>query len=258
MKKIGKNKFLWVLPVLIIIYIGIIIYLNNQAQAGYILISNINALYCKNNSSCEKVTNNEVLKRNKEKFEVFQDQENIGSFTVDYINKWNFFNSEGNWQLIEDDFLAATPELSLKLPEYQTRVMNSDELALVNRLLQEKKINSYSTLSQNEVLEYDFNKDKKNDKILIASNITDESEDEKLFTIVISVIKGKEEILDFAINNQYENYSAPAFNIKSIINLFNNKEDYLMLTKGYFSEAGEPETYLYQIDGKKFKNIISN
>jgi len=136
--------------------------------------------------------------------------------------------------------------------------MNLEEQATLDKLLKENAINNYSKLEQNEVVEYDFNKDGKMEKIILASNVNDEVEDEKLFAIVISIINNKSSILHLDIHNQYENYEVPSYNIKGIINILNQKEDYLVLLKGYFSEVGSPTNFIYKLNKNKFENIVNS
>lgn len=258
MGNIIKNKYFWIILVLVIIYFAIVVLIGTGTKEGKLIISNISSFTCRKNGECEKITQEEVLENNESNYVVYEGTKNIGEYKLDYISKWNFFDLNGNWQNVEDGFIAASTSADLIVKEFETREMNDSELALVNKLLVENDINSYSTLSQNEVLEYDFDKNSKNEKIIIASNITDESEDEKLFTIVISVIKNKASIVAIDINKQYENFSAPAYNIKGIINLFKNKQDYLVITKGYYSEVGESVSFIYKVDGKSLENIVRN
>lgn len=253
-----KNKYFWIILLMVIGYLGIVIIVGTKKQSGYLIISNIDSFKFSTNDECKRITKEELLKENKSNFIVFEDNKKSGEYRLDYINKWNFFDINNKWQEIDSDFIAASPETDLDMKEFTTREMNSDELALLKKELNENGIDYYTSLSQNEVLEYDFDKNKKIDKIIIASNITDETEDEKLFTIVLGIIKNKTRVINISINDQYENFDAPTYNLKGIINVFNNKKDYLIINKGYFSEAGESESYIYKINGSRFENIIAN
>ena len=58
------------------------------------------------------------------------------------------------------------------------------------------------------------------------------------------------------IYNQYENYEVPIYTIKGIINILNQKEDYLAILKGYFSEVGKPSITLYKVERNNFQNLV--
>lgn len=255
-KNVLKNKYLWTISLLLIFSVSVFIILGGRNKEGYLLISNISSLKCYEMDECKKIETDKILEK-KLTFKVYNEFENLGEYTLGYIDKWNFFDLNGNWKLIEDGFIAES-NLDLVVKDFTTRKMNNEEIALLNKLLSKKGINSYKELSQNEVLEYDFNQDGKTDKVIIASNVTDETDDEKLFSIIISVIKGKSSIVEFEVNNQYENFYAPAYRIKGIINLFNKKYDYLLITKGYFSEVGTSSSLIYKVDKKTLNNIVRN
>lgn len=212
---------------------------------------------CQSQNGCQTIKNDAFLEKNQNKYlDVISEKQYLGKYKMDYINKWNFFDQSGNWKEISGSFLASSEELKLQSKDYTIRKMNSDEIGLLNRMLTKKRISKYSDLSQNQVLEYDFNKDGHLDKIIIASNATDESTDEQLFSIVISVIKNKAEIVDIDILEQYQNYQVPAYYISGVINIFGNKQDYLVLTKGYYSEVGESIATIYQVKNRKLESIV--
>ncbi len=261
MKQIIKNPYFWIIVFLvglgICIFFTLGIKIVNE-KTGYLLISDITSYQCSNDNTCKNVTNTDILEEEeKQEFIVYQNNQYLGEYKVDYINKWNFFDANNQWVNIQDSFIAGSKNTELVIKEYETRTMNQEETVLLNKILKENNINTYSSLDQNEVLEYDFDKDGNKDKIILASNVTEESEDKQLFTIVIAVVKNKTSILHIDVYGQYENYLVPAYNIKNIINLFNNKEDYFVLLKGYFSEVGEPTSYIYKVNNKTFASIVS-
>lgn len=257
MKELIKNKYFWIILVLLILYFTIVVFLGLNNKEGYLIISNISSLKCNKNDECKSIEQYKILEQDKI-YVVYNDMKNLGNYKLRFINKWNFFDLQGTWENIDDGFIAASEETELQVKDFNLRKINPEEMIILNKVLKEKNINYYTELAENEVLEYDFDKDNNIDKIIIASNITDETEDEKLFTIIISIIKNKTSIVAIDINNQYENFSAPAYNIKGIINLFNNKYDYLLITKGYFSEVGSSTSYIYKLTGKTFENIVRN
>lgn len=253
--KLIKNKYTWIFLIFIFFCIAVFAIISKKAMQGYLVLANVNNLLCSSNDLCEQVGNDEILNSN-QNYQVYVNNEQMGEYKLDYINKWNFFDKEGKWQNFEDDFIASSSSVQLVSKAIELRQMNEEELKVVNNFLQKNQITKYSELAQNDVLEYDFDKDGKTEKIIIASNVTDESEDEKLFTIIVSIVKNKKNLLFLDINNQYENYSAPAYNIKNILNMFNQKKDLLLIYKGYFSEVGESSSIILTLDGKKFRNIV--
>ncbi len=254
-KELLKIPAFWVIFVLITFGVVILLILSREEKNGYLLLSNISSYTC-NKNSCKDTPNEEI--DTTKNFIVYKANQNIGTYKLKYINKWNFFDLNNNWQNIGDSFIAGSSSLELKVQDFDTRKMTKEELSLLDKHLKENKIGSYSQLEQNEVLEYDFNKNGKNEKIILASNVNEETGDDKLFVIVISVINNKSSVLHLEIFNQNENYEVPAYRIKGIINVMNNKEDYLVLLKGYFSEVGIPTNYIYQLTKNNFENIVES
>lgn len=256
MKKIFKNPAFYV--VLFLCLFGLLIFLlfNKEEKEKYLLFSNIASFSC-TEKKCNNIEQEEIVNdSSKEKFLVYENGSKKGPFTINYITKWNFFDADNNWVNMSDNFIAASENLNLQSRNFTTRFINNEEMEILNKYLKENNISSYSSLEQKDVLEYDFNKDGRTEKIMILSNANDTTEDEKLFVFVISVIGNKTELLFKEIYNQYENYEIPVYQIKGIINILNNKEDYLVLLKGYFSEVGESTVYLYKVDNKKLKNLV--
>ena len=254
-KEIMKVPAIWVVFVLISFGLIILFVLSKEEKSGFLLLSNISSYLCDKNG-CKETKNEEV--NTAENFLVYENNKNIGTYKLKYINRWNFFDLNNEWINIGDNFFAGSENLDLKVQNFEIREMTKEELSLVKKHLQENKIYSYSQLEQNEVLEYDFNKNGKKEKVILASNVNEETADEKLFVIVISVINNNSSVLHLEIFNQNENYEVPAYRIKGIINLMNNKEDYLVLLKGYFSEVGTPKNYIYKLTKNNFENIVES
>jgi len=255
MNKIIKSPYFWVL--LFIVGIGILAFVvasSHASKLGILLISNVNSLECDKSLSCEKVTSEQIMKdKTTLLLDTYEGNQYLGEYKVDYINKWNFYDSNNQWINLQNSFLAGSKEMHLQVKEYNTRKMTSEEQLEFDKLLQQNKVDSYSQLVQNEVVEYDLNHDGIVEKLILASNVTEDSNDEQLFAVVIGVIKNKYEVLHIDIYGQYENYEVPIYNVKTIVNLFDKKEDIIILLKGYFSEAGTPESFLYKLEDKKFK-----
>lgn len=257
-KEFAKTPTFWVIVVLLLFGIVALVILSKEEKKGYLLLSNISSYTC-NKKECTLIENKEMAeKENLEDFNVYELNKNSGTYKVKYINKWNFFDINNNYITLSDNFIAGSTSLDLKVQDFETRKMSDEEFSILNKHLKDNKIDGYSLLEVNQVLEYDFNKDGKMEKILLASNVNDETEDEKLFAIVISIINNKSSILHIDIYNQYENFEVPNYRIKGIINLFNQKEDYLVLLKGYFSEVGTPSTYIYKQSKNSFENIVNS
>lgn len=256
MKKMIKAPAFWIIIVLVLFGIFILLFLGKEKKYGYLLLSNISSYKC-TEKECNPIENEKIENDTKKgKFIVYQNFENQGKYKLNYINKWNFFDENDNWINLNGSFIAGSEDLLLEEKEYKTRKMTQDENIILENHLKENNIFSYTKLEQNEVLEYDFNKNGKIEKILLASNANNETEDEKLFSIVIQIINNKSSVLHIDIFNQFENYKIPSYSIKGIINLYHSKEDYLVLLKGYFSEVGKSSNFLYKVEKNKFKNLV--
>lgn len=257
-KEIIKTPAFWVICVLILVGLIALVLLSKEEKSGYLLLSNISSYTC-NEKRCKVVEEDKFEEiASAGDFQVYETSENSGTYKIKYINKWNFFDSNNNWVNMNESFIAGSKDLELKVKEYQTREMSGEEIAILEKHLKENKVNTYSHLEQNEVIEYDFNKDGKNEKILLASNVNDTTEDEKLFAIVIGIVNNKSSVLHVDIYNKNQNFEVPSYQIKGIINILGQKEDYLVLLKGYFSEVGKPSTYIYKNVKNNFENIVES
>lgn len=255
-KDIIKTPAFWVICVLILIGGIALVILSKEEKNGYLLLSNISSYTC-NVKKCKLLEEDKLEEiDNTKEFQVYNSSQNIGTYKVKYIKKWNFFDSNNNWVNMNDSFIAASEDLDLKVENVLVREMIPEELAILDKHLKENKINSYSLLEQNEVVEYDFNKDGKKEKIILASNVNDTNEEDKLFAIVIGIVNNKSSVLHVDIYNKNESYNVPSYQVKGIINILNQKEDYLVLLKGYFSEVGKPSTYIYKRVKNNFENIV--
>ena len=258
LEKIIKNPNFWVILFLVSLGMFAFFFLTrNDRNVGFLLVSNIDVIQCDKKLNCQRTKEEEVLKeQHLSNYFVYQKNSYLGECTLDYINHWNFYDEKKEWVNLESSFLAGSKNTSLKIKDFTLRNMMVEEVKEVDKILQTNRIYSYSKLSTNEVLEYDFDKNGKNEKIILASNVTDETEDEKLFFAVIGVVNNTYTILHLDVARQYENYRVPSYNFKNIVNLFALKEDLIILTKGYFSEAGKPSSYMYQVKNKKFNILI--
>lgn len=257
MRKIIKSPYFFV--IIFLLFIGVIVFFLIQTsigKEGYLLISNVDNFMCTSNLICKKQTTANILDKAREKFMIYQNNQLLGEYKIDFINKWNFFDSYGNWIDIQGDFIANSKNMEMEIKDYSKRFMNTTEVEELNKILNQNKIYSYSSLLQNEVVEHDFNKDGKTEKIILVSNATEESEDEKLFSIVIGSVNGTYEVLYLDVYNKGENYEIPVYRIKNVINIFHQKEDLLILMKGYFSEVGVTTSTIFKVDKKKFTSVI--
>ena len=254
-KDLLKSPYLWVILFIVLLgFIAFAVVFQND-ESGYLLISNIDSYSC-TKEKCNKVTSEVIMnEQNQSNYLVYQKDNYLGEYKVEFVNKWNFFDINGNWINLQSDFLAGSINTNLVVKEYEKRAMSSEETMEINKILQKNKITKYSILSQNEVILYDLNQDGLEEKVIFASNVTDESNDEKLFSMVVGVIQDRYEVLFIDVFNQHENYEVPTYRFKNVINLFNQKNDLMLFTKSYFSEVGEPMSFIYKIDKKKFKLI---
>ncbi len=255
-KELVKMPAFWVILVLFLIGCIALTVLKKDKKEGYLLLSNISSYRC-DKKECKSIEKEKINEKDSiDNFTVFESFNHRGNYKIKYINKWNFFDNYNNWVNISENFIAGSKSLDLKVQNFNIRKLNTEELTILEKYLKENNIDFYSNLEQNEVLEYDFNKNGKNEKILLASNLNDETKDEKLFSIVISVINNKSSIIHLDIYNKNENYQVPTYKIKGIINIFNQKEDFLILLKGYFSNVGVPTTYIYNCDKNNMQSIV--
>lgn len=255
LKRVIKSPYIWVIIIILIPGIIALVLLNfREENNGFLLISNIDTFFC-DKKKCKEIPPEDLLKKEQNGYQVYQENNYLGTFKLSYLNRWNFFDENGNWLNLSSDFIVGSKDLNLIVKPFEIRKMNTKEQEILDKELKKHNIMAYSSLKQNEVLEYDFNHNGKKETIILASNASDDNKDEKLFAMVVGIVNSKVKVYHIDIFNKFENLKVPTYRIKSIINMFKSKEDVLVLIKGYFSEAGETTSYIYKAEKKNFKLI---
>lgn len=259
MKKDGKFIFAIGLSIVFVIYAIILIVLdfsNKTLIDTYLLLAENSTWKCDQNK-CKTINQSEVP--NHTTFKVANTEGlNYGNFTVDYVNKWNFLDEQGTFRNdLDQNFIAYTNDKIkvINKTQYQRNASN-EEKDLIAQYLEKRKITNYK-LSSIDVVNYDFNHNGKDDQIIIATNDDEESQ-EKYFIIVLSVIDGKGNELAYDEVSIKEYYFLPFYYVNAILNLGKEKEDVLILSKGYFSEVGKTTNAMYRVSHKKLEKLMDD
>ena len=235
MKKILKSPAFY--AILIILIPGLIAFFlleNKKKETGYLIISDLSAYKCENKISCQLINKDEM----------------------DYIKEWNFYDENKNWLGTKDEFIAGSLNTNLEIKSYESRDINDKEETLLKQVLKENNINNYQKLYQNKTIEYDFNKDGKKERIILASNADEDAEENQFFSIALGIINNKAILLDLSQVSKADYYFLPKYDLLSIINLFKQETDQFILLKSFYSEVDNPQTTIYSMEKKEF-NIIS-
>ncbi len=256
MKKIIKSPAFY--AILIIIIPGLIAFFlleNKKKETGYIVLSDLSVYECENDISCQLIKKDELLEKD-QLFLVFENQKLLGKYKLDYIKEWNLYDESKNWLGVKDEFIAGSLNTDLVVKNYESREINEKEETLLQQVLKENNINNYKKLYQNKTIEYDFNKDGRNEQIILASNANEDAEENQFFSIALGIINNKAILLDLSQVSKSEYYFLPTYDVLGIINLFNQEKDLFILLKSFYSEVENPQTTIYNMEKKEF-NIIS-
>ena len=181
---------------------------------------------------------------NNKKMNVYIDSNYVGLKTLKYGTKWNVF-SGNNYEYYEGNMLAMSDNFGDILKFSITDIDDAD-LNKINNILKLKL--SLEDISIVEKVSIDLNNDGKLDSIVNVSNL--DSEDEvSYFNLVYTVIDGDVNVLINEVIDVKDYFNAPIYNVNYILNI--DKENYIVIKKGYFSDAGKTGNNLYEfIDGK--------
>ncbi len=188
---------------------------------------------------------------NNKSMDVYIDSNYVGLKTLKYGSKWNIF-SGNNYEYYEGNMLAISNDFGTLVKFSITDIDNAD-LKKINNILKLKL--SLEDISIVEKVSIDLNNDGKLDSIVNVSNL--DSEDEvSYFNLVYTVIDGEVNVLINEVIDVKDYFNAPIYNVNYILNI--DKENYIVIKKGYFSDAGKTGNNMYQLIDGKYELVIED
>ena len=188
---------------------------------------------------------------NNKNMEVYINYSYMGNLTLKYGNTWNLF-SNGNYISYVGKLFAISDNF-VNLVNFDDFFVDNNDLQVINNLL---KLNlNLEDISLSEKISVDLNNDGYKDSVVYASNLNTDGVD-SYFNLVYTSINDKVNVL---ISDTYESsyyYNAPLYEINYIIDI-NDKKN-IILSKGYFSDAGVSGNMMYELIDGKYKLVIED
>ena len=249
-----KKNVIIILTVAIVglIYLGIMIWIygGRQTTSGLIVVSKLGGFECQA-KKCSFVVLDELHTSNKN-FKVYQRNNLIDTYELNYGKNWNFFK-EGEWQALYGDFIAIEDSLNAEVLAFSYDEMNYTDREALLSILKEEDINDITNLDETEVIVLDLDGDGNEDRIGVFSNQTEENEAEKYFSVAYLILNGR--TVKIYADYGSKKYSLPFYNIFSIIKIDGEKDARIIINQGYYDNNGENSVSMWQLDGKKIKKV---
>ncbi len=234
--------------VICIIYMLLIFLLNlskKDQSSGYIINSNLGGFYCRN-SACEWIRTEEIDLT--QSFDVYQRNNLLGSYELEYASKWNFYQ-QNEWQEIYGDFIAISKSLKYEIIPYQIENFTIEDYKMIQKVLQEKSIENYTTLNNDFAYVLDLDKNGTEDKIISVSNQTEEENTNQYFTLLLIVLNGNVHTIYQEDSLKSNGFVLPYYSYMEAIKIGNQTK--IVVNKSYFNNAGSPSTILLDVSDNK-------
>lgn len=238
-----------------LLYIILFYFLSGSSHAteGYLVVSDLGGYYCRA-KSCSYKTVEEMDLENR-LIHVYQQNKDLGTYYLQYANRWNFFQNN-SWKNLYGDFFGVDDSLNGEVLEYRYETMNSYDLSNLNEVLLQHQISLYHHLNTDRVLILDLDQNGVEDRIYALSNQTEEENETIYFSTLFVELNGT--IQEVYFHKSEESYQNPYYTVFSIFRLDEEKQTRIILNKGFYDQTGEPSILMLQLDGKKMKEVVSD
>ncbi len=248
-----KNIILISLLVLFCIGYVVLFYFlsgNQNNSEGYIVVSELGGYYCKAKNCAYK--NVEDMNLDGKNIEVYQQNESLGTYQLDYVERWNFTEND-SWKPIYGDFLGIDTSLNAQIFPFQYEKLNESDYEQIQKLL---KGVTYQTLNQDYAYVYDIDQNGVMDRIVAVSNQTEEEKNEQFFSLFYLVLNGK--VIEVYKEFSEEEYTLPFYHLFSLFRLDEEKNVRMIVNKNYYDQMGSPSMIMYQINKNSVKVIVKD
>lgn len=238
-----------------LLYIILFYFLSGSSHVteGYLVVSDLGGYYCRA-KLCSYKTVEEMDLENR-LIHVYQQNQDLGTYHLQYANRWNFFQNN-SWKNLYGDFFGVDDSLNGEVLPYRFETMTSYDFSSLNEVLLHHNISFYHHLNTDRVLIVDLDQNGVEDRIYALSNQTEEENETIYFSTLFVELNGK--IQEVYFHKSEESYQNPYYNVFSIFRLDEEKQTRIILNKGFYDQTGEPSILMLQLDGKKMKEVVSD
>mgnify|MGYP005795259973 FL=1 len=120
---------------------------------------------------------------------------------------------------------------------------------MIQKVLQEKSIENYTTLNNDFAYVLDLDKNGTEDKIISVSNQTEEENTNQYFTLLLIVLNGNVHTIYQEDSLKSNGFVLPYYSYMEAIKIGNQTK--IVVNKSYFNNAGSPSTILLDVSDNK-------
>lgn len=202
-----------------------------------------------------KLSESDFKEFNWHEYEVYQNQEKLGDYSLWYDDKWYAFDQKRNAIKIPDDFIAFYTNYDVDVLKYQED--NFDSSVYVDRVLEENQLLVTSQFTSKYKVSFDFDQDQKEEDLYVISNVFPmDFKPEKLFSIVFMVKDNKIYYLYKDVRDNLDYNGCKPF-IHSIIDVDKDgKYEFIVSCASY--SVSEQVDMLFKFEEDQFRILVSN
>ncbi len=193
------------------------------------------------------------------KFDIFINNNYFGNYYLKFVKSWNIFDENDNYVDYDGNLIAHTQNIDVAIKNYEITEIDSQEKKEILNIIGDDV--DLDNLDVNEKIVVDLDNNGVNDKIVNVSNIhytNDDVSRNNIFNLIYVVINGDVNILINEKIKEKDMLIAPSYNVNYLLNINNEKTASIIITEGFFSEAGDTANLLFQFKDNKYKKIIDN
>lgn len=257
-----KDKKIYIVLIIILVVFFLIMFctlgIKNIRQSNYdaTLVVGENTIWNYQNQKWLNITNSAFIQDlNWEKFHVFLDNEEVGSYSLWHDDKWYAFDDSNNAVVLNGNMLAYRSNVKIDVVDFKEEDVDVDQYIL--QVLEEHNLSSSSKFTTKYKIHFDFDSDGEEEDFYLISNVFPmDFNPDVIFSIVFMVKDQKITYLYEDISeNQSFNGCKPYF--YSILDINKDKIYEFILSCAKYS-VGDQIDMLYQYHDREFKIVISN
>ena len=232
--------------------------IKEEKELTTLLVGNTSIWNCSNKKWLNVTKLSTIDKLNWLKFNIYEDGDYIGKYSVWYdTSKWYFFDKKNNSLETNGKVLASKSNYDIKIDKFNEEKITSLDKKYIDYVLEENKLSTSSKFTSSYKIDLDFDHDKYIETFYVISNaFPTEFEPDQIFSIVFMVKEDSVYYLYKEIDdNKVNNGCKPYFNY--FLDLNEDKKDEIILSCGKYSDKGTVDM-LYKFEDNEFKIKISN
>lgn len=235
MKKNNKGMIIFIgilIVYLLIMYVLVGRKTIKEKNASDIFLIHYNTKFYYNDYKWHKIENDDYLKFNGKKYDVYQNKTFFGNYELMFNKKWYMFNENSDSIDFEDELFAYNGKEKIKFIEFEESNLDSSDSKNLQKALTEVGIEDYKGFFEGKKITMNIDKDGKEEIIYIASG----SFDQKVFAITFLYDNSNIKIIDSDVLNKEDSILLKFYKFHSIIDIGNDNKYEVIISQDTFGE----------------------